>query len=145
MIGFLIAFEKVWGRARIKQKETGLPEPEYKEEMGGFSVYFHKDIYTEENLKNMGLNQRQIKAVMYVKEKGKITNKEYQELCDTSERTATRDLMGLVDQDILEQVGITGKGTSYILKPPQSRQTAKHHKLFKNASKGFKRNMTKTI
>jgi len=29
----------------------------------------------------MGLNERQIRAVMYVKERGKITNKEYQEIC----------------------------------------------------------------
>ena len=32
-------------------KEAGLPEPGYKEELGGFSVYFYKDIYTEENLR----------------------------------------------------------------------------------------------
>ena len=57
-------------------KEAGLPEPEYKEELGGFSVYFYKDIYTEENLRGMGLNERQIKAVIYVKEKGKVTNRE---------------------------------------------------------------------
>ena len=39
-----------------------------------------KDYYTEEKLKEMGLNERQIKAVTYVKENGKITNKKYQEL-----------------------------------------------------------------
>ena len=33
---------------------------------------------------------------MYVKEKGKITNKEYQEISKISERTATRDLFDLV-------------------------------------------------
>lgn len=104
-------------------KEAGLPEPEYKEEMGGFSVYFYKDIYTEENLRKMGLNERQIKAVMYVKEKGKIANKEYQAICDTSERTATRDLTDLVGREIFEQVGVTGKGTSYILKTLQRRQS----------------------
>jgi len=103
-------------------KEAGLPEPEYKEELGGFSVYFYKDIYPEENLRKMGLNERQIKAVIYVKEKGKVTNREYQELCNTSERTATRDLTGLVNRGIFEQVGITGKGTNYTLKTPQRRQ-----------------------
>jgi ATP-dependent DNA helicase RecG len=49
--------------------------PEFKEVSGGFSVVFRKDIYTEEYLRNLGFNERQIKAVMYVKEKGKITNK----------------------------------------------------------------------
>jgi ATP-dependent DNA helicase RecG len=54
--------------------------------LGGFSVYFYKDIYTEENLGKMGLNERQIKAVMYIKEKLKIANKEYQELCEVKKR-----------------------------------------------------------
>ena len=60
---------------------------------------------------------------MYVKEKGKITNKEYQEICNTSERTATWDLTDLVTQEIFDQVGITGKGTNYILKTTQKRQS----------------------
>ncbi len=57
-----------------------------------------------------------------MKEKGRITNREYQEICNTSERTATRDLTDLVSKEILEQIGITGKGTSYVLKTPQRRQ-----------------------
>ena len=104
-------------------KEAGLPEPDYKEELGGFSVYFYKDIYTEENLKKMELNERQIKAVMYTKEKGRIANREYQELCNTSGRTATRDLTDLVSREIFGQVGVTGKGTNYTLKTPQRRQS----------------------
>ncbi|HHV80504.1 TPA: hypothetical protein GXX44_02310 [bacterium] len=34
---------------------------------------------SRENLRKMGLNERQVKAVMYVKEKGRITDKEYSE------------------------------------------------------------------
>jgi hypothetical protein len=34
---------------------------------------------TEEQLTKLGLNARQIKAVLFVKEKGRISNKEYQE------------------------------------------------------------------
>ena len=94
---------------------AGLPEPEFEEEMGGFSVYFRKDIYTEEYLRKMGLNERQIKAVMYVKEKRKITNREYQEIVNTTKRTATRDLKDLTEKGILKQIGDTGKGTYYIL------------------------------
>jgi len=66
----------------------------------GAAVYFYKDIYTEDNLRKMGLNERQIKAVMYVKEKGKITNQEYQELNKTSKPTATRELRKLVDKGL---------------------------------------------
>jgi len=46
-------------------KEAGLPEPEYKEELGEFSAYFYKDIYTEEYLREMGFNEQQIKTVIY--------------------------------------------------------------------------------
>jgi ATP-dependent DNA helicase RecG len=53
---------------------------------------------------------------MYVKEKGKITNKEYQEICGVSERTATRDLSNLVLSKLFDQIGTTGKGTEYILR-----------------------------
>jgi len=97
-------------------KKAGLPVPVFEEKIGGFLVIFNKDIYTEEYLRNLGLNERQIKAVMYVKENGKITNKEYQEVCSTSERTATRDLSKLVSVEVFEQIGITGKGTEYILR-----------------------------
>ncbi|MEA3432647.1 MAG: DeoR family transcriptional regulator [candidate division WOR-3 bacterium] len=79
-------------------------------------MQFYRDKWNEKNLKELGLNERQIKAVMYVKERGKITNKEYQRLCNTSERTVTRDLSSLVSAEIFEQIGMTGKGTEYILR-----------------------------
>lgn len=73
----------------------------------------------------MGLNERQIKAVMYVKDKGKITNKEYREIVKVSKPTASRELAILIDKNILEQHGITGKGTYYTLKiDSQTAQTA---------------------
>ncbi len=96
-------------------QKAGLPEPRF-EEYQGFRVIFNKDIYTEEYLRKFGLNERQIKAVMYVKEKGRITNKEYQELVNTTKKTATRDMIDLVEKEVLDQVGITGKGTYYVLR-----------------------------
>lgn len=117
---YLAGYIEQYGSGTVRMvewmKEAGLPEPEYKEEMGGFSVYFYKDIYTEENLRKMGLNERQIKAVMYVKEKGKITNKEYQELLDVSKRTATNDMEELVQKKLFEKIGTRGKGTFYKIK-----------------------------
>jgi ATP-dependent DNA helicase RecG len=86
---------------------------------GGFSVYFYKDIYTEENLRKMGLNDRQIKAVKYIEETGKNTNKKYQEICEVKKRQATDDLRQLEDKEILKRVGTTGKGTYYIIKGRQ--------------------------
>lgn len=95
-------------------REAGLPEPIF-EEYQGFRVIFRKGIFNEEYLRGLGLNERQIKAVLYVKEKEKMTNKEYQEICDTSERTASRDLAELVSLKIFDQIGTTGKGTEYVL------------------------------
>jgi len=110
---------EAWGRGTIKItdecQKAGLPEPEFKEEFGGFSVYFYKDLYTEENLRKMGLNERQIKAVMYVKQQGNITISAFENLVqDVSEKTLYRDLQDLVDKSILREVG-KKKGRRYKL------------------------------
>ncbi len=116
---YLAGYIEQYGSGTVRMvewmMEAGLPEPEYKEEMGGFSVYFYKDIYTEENLRKMGLNERQIKAVMYVKTNKKITNKEYQKLTNLSKPMATIDLNVLIERRIFERLGTTGRGTVYIL------------------------------
>ncbi len=104
------------GRIMDSLKEANLLEPEFKEEFAGFSLYMRKDYYTEEKLKEMGFNDRQIKAVMYVKEKGRITNREYQELNNIKKRQTSEDLAVLENKNILEKIGTTGKGTYYILK-----------------------------
>jgi ATP-dependent DNA helicase RecG len=90
-----------WGSGIMKIvdscKAAGLPTPVMEEDGGGFIVRLFKDRFTEEQLKQLGLNNRQIKAVLYVKEKGKITNKEYQEINSVAKPTATRDLAELID------------------------------------------------
>ncbi|GFP23047.1 ATP-dependent DNA helicase RecG [Candidatus Hakubella thermalkaliphila] len=107
-----------WGSGIDKMRNTctkaGIPEPQF-EEYQGFRVIFRKDVYTEEYLRDLGLNERQIKAAMYVKEKGKITNKEYQELTGVSRQMATIELADMVEKQILVRVGIVGKGTAYHL------------------------------
>ena len=91
-----------WGRGTISIidacKEAGLPEPELIEEDGGFMVTLFKNRFSEEELQKLGLNDRQMKAVLYVKEKGQITNAEYQEINGISNRTATYELKELVEQ-----------------------------------------------
>jgi len=96
-------------------KEQGLPEPEFKELGGGFSVIFYKDIYNKEHLRKLGLNERQIKAVLYVKQNGSITNKEYQKLNLCSRNTATNDLRELVDKGILKKSEKKGAGAYYVV------------------------------
>ena len=91
-------------------------EVEFKEVSNGFSAIFRKDIYTEEYLRNLGLNERQIKAVMFVKKEGRITNRKYQDLFKVSKRTASDELKEIKEKNIFERIGTTGKGTYYILK-----------------------------
>ena len=50
-----------------------------EEDGGGFIVRLFKDDLTQEQLVKLGLNERQIKAVLYVKENGRITNHECSE------------------------------------------------------------------
>jgi ATP-dependent DNA helicase RecG len=85
-----------------------------KEEFGGVMITLFKDRYTEEQLRKMGLNERQVKAVLYVVENGSITNSDYQKISKTSERTALRDLDDLSAKNILQKKG-EKKGTYYEL------------------------------
>lgn len=115
---YYAGFIETWGRGTIKIieacKQQGLPEPDFENDSGVMKVIFYKDIYTEENLRKMGLNERQIKAVMYVKMNGSITNQEYQKLAGISKRTASDDLTDLVRRSILAKIGgQRGRGTSY--------------------------------
>lgn len=110
-----------------------LPQPEFANWQGGVRVTFLKDPYTPERLRAMGLNERQIKAVVYLREKGRISNNEYQTLGNVSKRTASRDLDDLVQRGVLERLGETGKGTYYVLMGSQTGR--KGHKGVTNGPK----------
>lgn len=103
-------------------REAGLPEAEFREEGAAFRVVFLKDPYTPERLRAMGLNERQVKALLYVKERGSISNKEYRELCGVKDRSATMELGDLVEKGILERIGTTGRGTRYAARKAQKAQ-----------------------
>jgi ATP-dependent DNA helicase RecG len=120
-VAFKGGYIDAWGRGTIKIihtcKDAELPEPEMQELDGGFSITLFKNTLTEGQLIKLGLNNRQIKAILYLKDKGKISNADYQKLCSVSKATATRDLTDLTEKfDLLEKVGQTGAGTSYTLK-----------------------------
>jgi len=94
-------------------KDAGLPELKVEANHAEFTLVFLKDVYTEEYLQKLGLNERQIKAVMYVKERGRITNKEYQEINRCSRNTATNDLRDLCSRGLLKESGRKGAGSYY--------------------------------
>ena len=77
--------------------EAGLPKPEFEYDSTGLWVTLRKDIFNEEHLLKKGFNERQVRAVMYVKENERVTNREYQTLNKISNRTATYELTELVD------------------------------------------------
>jgi len=115
-----IGYIEKYGSGTIKIinlcKQNGLPSPEFKEVFGGFSIIFRKDIFTEEYLCRFGLNERQIKAVMYVKDKGKITNREYQELNSVSNKTSYLELSALVEKRVFV---VEGSGKKVVYKVTQ--------------------------
>lgn len=98
-----------WGRGTLKIirecKQAGIPEPVFSYDSSDISVEFRKDIYNKKYLQSLNLNDRQVKAVLFAKEKGKITNKEYQEINQTTDRKALRDLELLMELDILKRIG----------------------------------------
>lgn len=119
---FRSGYIESWGRGISKIEEqcaaAGLPAPIFTNEGSDFWVIFRKDIYNKEELSKLGLNERQIKAVLYVKENGRITNKEYQGINEASERTSSRELSKLIKTNILEQGGSFGAGSFYKFKTP---------------------------
>ena len=115
---FRSGYVESWGRGMDKMKnlciEAKIPVPQFICKGNDFWTIFYKDIYSQGNLSYLGLNERQIKALLYVRANGKITNKEYQELNNVSKRTATLDLTGLVnDFSILKKYGTSGSNIYY--------------------------------
>ena len=108
-----------WGSGIGKMQNlcslAGIPIPHFEEYQSDFFVEFRKNIYTEEYLRKLGLNGRQINAVAYVKEKGKITNKEYQELTGVSRQMATINLSEMVKKVCSRGLARPGKGIAYQL------------------------------
>jgi len=122
---FLIKNVEQWGEGTNKIVkwclEHGLKEPDFEEIGGGFLVKFYapKDILslipesTKVDLKEVGLNERQIEALRLMVNKGKIlTNESYRQHFNVPRRTAARDLTGLVETGFIIRKGI-GKGSHY--------------------------------
>ncbi len=65
---------------------------------------------------NVTVTERQARALQYVREHGRITNRDYQTICpDVSAETLRTDLSDLVEKGVLMRIG-EKKGTYYILK-----------------------------
>ncbi|RME83120.1 MAG: hypothetical protein D6775_09025 [Caldilineae bacterium] len=99
---------------------NGHPPPDFKATPHTFTVTLRKGRevgqpgFTPQWEHSM--NERQMMALQYVQSHGRITNREYRQLCPhVSAETLRLDLVDLVDKGILLKVG-EKKGTYYILK-----------------------------
>ncbi len=116
---FRAGYVESWGRGTIKIiekcKEQGLPNPEFSNNGNDFWLIFRKDIYNEEYLKNIKLNNRQLSALLFWKKEKEITNSMYSKKYNITDRTALRDLNDLVKKGLLKKIG-EKKKTKYIYK-----------------------------
>jgi len=102
-----------WGSGIIKMnmlmKQYGLNKPKY-ESNHQFKVIFYgpcEDILDliKKPSEIIELNERQKKALEYIKKYGSITNGRFRNLFSVTDRTALRDLDDLVTKNILKRVG----------------------------------------
>ena len=102
--GFIEKFGSGIDRIMNACRKEVIPQPEFIEECGGFSVKFKKEFAQ--------LNERQNKALSVIKEKGLISNSEYQEITGATRETSKRDLALMLKFGILHKIG-EGKTTKY--------------------------------
>lgn len=108
---FRSGYVESWGRGMDKMKnlclEAKIPVPQFSCKGNDFWTVFRKDIYNKEDLSKLGLNDRQIDALLFFKSKGEITSSEYAEKYNISDRTARRDLSELTENKLLKNEGDT--------------------------------------
>jgi ATP-dependent DNA helicase RecG len=116
---FRSGYVESWGRGMEIMKnlclDAKIPVPQFSCKGNDFWTVFRKDIYNKEDLSKLGLNDRQVKAVLFVKEHSKITNKEYQEVNGIGKSVTIDELRSLVDKQILVRIGKIGRGIYYEL------------------------------
>lgn len=104
-------------------RDAGLPEPLFEETAAGFRVTLRSAgndlVSPAPDLQRWGhgtLNERQERAMAFVREHGRITNSDLQEMTpDVSPETVRRDLADLVEKNLLLRIG-SKRATYYILK-----------------------------
>jgi len=106
-----------WGSGIMKImdscKMAGLPTPIIEEDCGGIIVRLFKDRFSEEELRKRGLNERQVDAILFYKDKKEITGLDYSERYKITDRMARNDLAVLVEKRILSKIGET-KSVKYV-------------------------------
>lgn len=96
---------------------AGLPGPEFRATPYSFTVTLRNTrVRPPMQEWERSMNERQIKAMEYIRKHGHITNREYRQLCpNVSAETLRLDLADLVKRGLIIKVG-SKRGTYYILK-----------------------------
>lgn len=121
-LGFVERLGYGLDRVVTLMQQNGLKKPRFEERAGGFRVTLFGEsspASAEVDLslyRDLDLNPRQEKALSYLVQHKRITNREYQELSpDVHPETLRRDLADLVSKGVLLKIG-DKKATYYILK-----------------------------
>ncbi|HOC20780.1 MAG TPA: ATP-binding protein [Anaerolineae bacterium] len=96
---------------------AGHPPPEFRETPFSFTVIF-RNVVERPPVSGVRLtmNERQDKALAFIQRHGRITNRDYQDLCpEVSPETLRLDLADLVERGVLLKIGAK-RGTYYILR-----------------------------
>ena len=114
---FRSGYVESWGRGIEIMTEqcllAKLPPPTITNEGSDFLIVFRKDIYNKEDLSKLGLNDRQLDALLFFKMQREITTSEYIKKYGVSERTARYDLSNLVDRGLVIKEG-ENKSSRYL-------------------------------
>jgi len=106
---FYAGWVERWGSGTLRMygecQKARLPEPVFEEKLGGLWLTFGRLSLNENWLRSIGLNARQIQAVLHVGKTASISNTEYRTLTGASRETAKRDLADLVARRILARKG----------------------------------------
>ncbi len=98
--------------------QAGHPQPTFRDTPHSFTVIL-RNVVERASVQpqwEASMNERQLRALQYIQAQGRITNREYRELCPhVSAETLRLDLADLVDRGVLLKVG-DKRGTYYILK-----------------------------
>ncbi len=95
-------------------RKAGLPDPKFDQAKNRFQVTIWRNWLTDDRMKGMNLNERQVKAVQFLKSDFRITNTEYQKLTGVSRATTKRDLDEMVKLGLLKLEG-AGRSAYYRL------------------------------
>lgn len=114
---FRSGYIESWGRGTLKIinecKKAGIPEPVFNYDSSDISIEFRKDIYNEKYLRELGLNNRQLDALLHFKYNKEIKSSEYMRRYKITDRTARYDLSELVEKNLLLKQG-NRKSSKYI-------------------------------